>query len=197
MNLKPWKQPNISPKPVTILSLGLHSALVPVINCLKKFTFSLPPEPSKHKLALYKSVRATELSIYRVLIYTFQMGDYRTVVRHWSIKHTSSSTHSPASLWWGSLLSWWPNVWVLQTNKQKHERHLKFLEGGMEQTMKHFLCYLGHTLYLVVRCVREEQFQHANQCLTLWIYEDSQLIQHNKTLFIMQSETFHLLGELA
>lgn len=46
-----------------------------MINCCKKFTYSLPLEPSKHKLALYKSVRAAELSIYRVLIYTFQMGD--------------------------------------------------------------------------------------------------------------------------
>lgn len=46
-----------------------------MINCCKTFTYSLPLEPSKHKLALYKSVRAAELSIYRVLIYTFQMGD--------------------------------------------------------------------------------------------------------------------------
>lgn len=45
----------------------------------------MPLEPSKHNLELHKSVRAAELSIYRVLIYTFQMGDYRTVVKCWSI----------------------------------------------------------------------------------------------------------------
>lgn len=67
-----------------------------MINCFKKFTFSLPLEPSKHKLALYKSVRAAELSIYRVLIYTFQMGDYRTVVKRWSI--TVYYTHPSALL---------------------------------------------------------------------------------------------------
>lgn len=69
---------------------------VTVINCFKKFTFSLPLEPKKHKLALYKSVRAAALSVYRVMIYTFQMGDYRTAVRR-SEHHalSSSCAHFP------------------------------------------------------------------------------------------------------
>lgn len=86
INLKPWKQPISHPK--RLWSSAFETTLVLVINCFKKFTFSLPLEPSKHKLALYKSVRAAELSIYRVLIYTFQMGDYRTVVKHWGITLT-------------------------------------------------------------------------------------------------------------
>ena len=79
INLQPCKA--AIPHPRRLSSLTFDTTLVPVINCFKKFTFSLPLEPWKHKLELRKSVRGAELSIYRALIYTVQMGDYSTAVK--------------------------------------------------------------------------------------------------------------------
>lgn len=65
INLKFWKQP-IS-HPMQLWSSIFKVRLIPVIYRCKTFTYSLPLEPSKHKLALYKSVRAAELSIIQSL----------------------------------------------------------------------------------------------------------------------------------
>lgn len=108
-----------------LCSSAFKTKLDPVINCFKKFTLSLPLEPSKHKLALYKSVRAAELSIYRVLIYTFQMGDYRTVVKHWSI--IPYSIH-PLSCF---PLKEFPQVLVV---KNKEEKSMSFVTNKQRQT---------------------------------------------------------------
>lgn len=49
INLKPGVQPISHPQ--RLRSSAFETTVVPVINCFKKFTFSLPLEPSKHKLA--------------------------------------------------------------------------------------------------------------------------------------------------
>ena len=66
----------------------------------------MPLESSKHKFVLYKSVKAVEFSIYRVLIYTFQMGDYRTVVKHSSITlyNVQASVHPSIQLFSSALM---------------------------------------------------------------------------------------------
>ena len=87
------------------------------------------------------------MSIYRVLIYTFQMGDYRTVVKQWSITHTLLHPSAPATPLMEIPLVLAVNITSVLTNKQKHKGNLSVLKRYGANNETHFY-YLSQTLYL-------------------------------------------------
>lgn len=127
------KTTNFSPNAILIFHPLIRP--IPMINCCKRFTYSLPLEPSEHKLTLYKSVRAAELSIIQSL--DLHIPDGRLEV----CGEASRSTPSICLLSWLSLMEI-PLVFggkkakkkkttlSFATHKQKHKRNGNAGFGG-------------------------------------------------------------------
>lgn len=119
------------------------------------------------------------------------MGDYRTVVKHWSITHTLLHPSTLLLPFDGVPSRLGGENYELSNKQTKAQKKFKsWLLWSYGANNETHLCYLGQTLYLVLIWACKKHFQHMkpSACVRLWIYEDSQLVQHNKTLLIMYSD---------